>query len=284
MLFSLYALNVIWASIPLLIVGIFKVIIPSRFTRNALYHVAENIAFVWIKINNFLLDTFTPIKIEINCPPIHAPKSWFLVICNHQSWVDILMIQRIFYDKIPFIKFFIKKQLIWVPLAGPVWWILDFPMLNRHSQAEIAKNPNLKNIDIEKTKEACDRFKERPTSVFNFVEGTRATKEKIKQQESPYKYLLKPKAGGVALILQSLQDQVKEIVNVTLAFPGGAGGFWDLVCGRIRKVKIDVQLLPVTPALIGDYANDPVFQEEFQNWLNNLWREKDKLLDKMLRQ
>ena len=45
-------------------------------------------------------------------------SEWYLVLANHQSWVDIAVLQRIFHRKIPFLKFFIKKELLWLPILG----------------------------------------------------------------------------------------------------------------------------------------------------------------------
>jgi hypothetical protein len=155
-------------------------------------------------------------------------------------------------------------------------------MLSRHSQAEIAKNPLLKDVDLEKTIAACDKFKEYPSSISCFVEGSRFTLLKKAQQKSPFTHLLKPKAGGISFVLNSLQHQIKQIVNVTIAYPDGKAGFWDFICGRISRVKMLIELMPVTPNLIGDYAHDAKFKKEMQEWLNNLWAEKDKQLTSML--
>ncbi len=58
-------------------------------------------------------------------------RGWYLVSSNHQSWVDILVLQRIFHGRIPFLKFFLKQELIWVPVIGLAWWALDFPFMKR---------------------------------------------------------------------------------------------------------------------------------------------------------
>lgn len=67
----------------------------------------------------------------------------------------------------------------------------DFPFMRRYSQLFLLKYPHLKGKDIEITKKACQKYKDLPVSIMNFVEGTRFTPEKHKKQESPYKNLLK---------------------------------------------------------------------------------------------
>jgi 1-acyl-sn-glycerol-3-phosphate acyltransferase len=41
------------------------------------------------------------------------------------------VLQRIFHGRIPFLKFFLKQELIWVPVIGLAWWALDFPFMKR---------------------------------------------------------------------------------------------------------------------------------------------------------
>ena len=281
-IFLLYCLNIIVMGIPFFILGIFKLLLPFKSLNPVVSYCAQELATLWITLNCFIIDTFHPVTLKISGPDIQGRNAWFLLIANHQSWVDILIIQRVFKRNIPLLKFFIKKELIWLPIAGVIWWALGYPLLSRHSKSQIAKNPALKDIDINKTMEACEKFNEYPTAVGSFVEGTRFTPEKHQQQNSPYKHLLKPKAGGISLVLNSLQTRIKEIINVTVVYPKGPNGFWDFICGRITTISLEFETIPVTPNLIGDYAHDPVFQQEFQGWLNNLWLEKDHTIDKIL--
>jgi 1-acyl-sn-glycerol-3-phosphate acyltransferase len=102
-------------------------------------------------------------------------KDWYLVLSNHQSWVDILVLQKVLNRRIPMLKFFLKKELIWVPFLGLAWWALDFPFMKRYSKKFLAANPHLKGKDLDRTKKACEKFKHTPVSVMNFVEGTRFT-------------------------------------------------------------------------------------------------------------
>jgi 1-acyl-sn-glycerol-3-phosphate acyltransferase len=206
-----------------------------------------------------------------------------MVLSNHQSWVDILVLQRIFHRKIPFLKFFLKKELIWVPIIGLAWWALDFPFMKRYSQAFLEKHPHLKGKDLETTKKACEKFKTIPVSVMNFAEGTRFMAAKHKLQQSPYKNLLLPKAGGMAFVFQAMGEQLHRIVDVTIAYPGGAKSFWQFLCGKVDEVKVRVRTYPLSGELLGDYFNDSEYRERFQKWLNELWAEKDRQIERMLR-
>ena len=199
------------------------------------------------------------------------------MISNHQSWVDIPALIQAFNRKTPYFKFFLKQQLIWVPLLGLAFWALDYPFMKRYSKAFLAKHPQLKGQDLAITKRACEKFKALPVTVVNYLEGTRFTPAKHAQQGSPYSYLLKPKAGGVAFVLAALGEQVDAVLDVTVVYPSTRiPGFWDLISGQVPRVIVDIQTRELDPALWqGDYQNDPVFRQFVQNWVTQLWQDKD---------
>ena len=209
-------------------------------------------------------------------------SKWYLVIANHQSWVDILVLQRVFHRRIPFLKFFIKKALLWLPVLGQAWWAMDFPFVKRYSKSYLRKKPHLKGKDLEITRKACQKFKTIPISIMNFVEGTRYTDEKHRRQQSPYSHLLRPRAGGIAFVLGSMGEQIHRIVDVTIVYPDGVSSFWAFLCGKIRNIKVHIRSMPVNPELLGDYVNDRQFKLELQGWLNNMWAEKNRNIDDML--
>ena len=207
-----------------------------------------------------------------------------MVVANHQSWLDILVLQKIFHGKIPFLKFFLKKELIWVPFLGLTWWALDFPFMKRYTKSFLKKHPHLKGKDVEITQKACAKFKNMPVSVMNFLEGTRFTPEKSSRQQSPFAHLLKPKAGGIAFVLAAMGEQMHQMLNVTIAYPGGIRNIWQFLCGNVKEIRVRVESLPIDPELIGDYFTDKKFRVTFQNHLNVMWAEKDALLATLMYQ
>lgn len=263
----------------LIIVAFLKFLIPIKGWRNLCTIILNGIAVTWISINNLNLDLTKRIKWEVTGLEGLSLKGWYLVISNHQTWVDIVVLQKIFNRKIPFLKFFLKKELIWVPLLGIAWWALDFPFMKRYSAEFLKKHPKLKGKDIEITRKACEKFKTTPVSVMNFVEGTRFTKEKHDRQESPFKNLLKPKAGGIGFVLSAMGERLNKIVNVMIIYPEGEKGFWAFLCNRIHEIRVRVEVIPITDDMRGDYIEDKEFQGKFQGWLNSVWVEKDKLFE-----
>jgi len=276
-----YTVNTVFWTILLFITAFFKLIMP--FWKKHYNLLLTFIADKWILFNTFNQKLMNNIKWDVTGLEGLKQDGWYLVLANHQSWTDILVLQRIFHRKIPFLKFFLKKELIWVPFLGIAWWALDFPFMKRYSKAFLDKYPHLKGKDIEITRKACEKFKTLPVSVMNFVEGTRFTAEKHKRQKSPYYNLLNPKAGGVAFVLSAMGEQLHHIVNVTIVYPDGTKSFWDFICGKIGKIKVRVETLPVSREIIGDYVNNSEFRENFQKWINSVWQQKDLRIDSMLK-
>ncbi|MGB5255717.1 MAG: acetyltransferase, partial [Woeseiaceae bacterium] len=201
----------------------------------------------------------------------------------HQTWVDILVMQYVFNRRIPFLKFFIKQQLIWFPLLGVAWWAMDMPFMKRYSASYLAKNPHMKGKDLETTRRACEKFSATPTSVINFVEGTRFSEKKRVARNSPYQHLLPPRAGGFAVAMSSMGDLFDAILDVTMFYPEGPTGFWDMCCGDHVPVVIDVRKRNIDDWLrSGDYENDREFRRRVHRWLGEIWQEKDELLQQML--
>ena len=272
----LYIVNTILWLVPILIFSLLKAIGPIPLWQKFFSYLLDQMASNWVLFNTFIQKLFTKTKINASGLEKLKMKDWYLVISNHQSWTDILVLQRVFHGKIPFLKFFLKRELIYVPLLGLAWWALDFPFMKRYSQHFLKKNPHLKGKDIETTKKACEKFKHKPVSVMNFIEGTRFTEEKHNKQNSPFQRLLKPKAGGIGFVLQAMKGNLSKVVNVTIHYPDGEPNFLDFLSGKIKRVNIAIETQDIGDSLKGDYVNDRAYKIQFQKWVNQLWLDKDK--------
>ncbi len=210
-------------------------------------------------------------------------RGWYLLTVNHQSWADIFVLFQAYHRKIPLLKFFIKKQMARIPVVGQAWWALDFPFMERHSKAYLKKHPEKAGQDLLATQRACEKFSEMPTSVVNFLEGTRFSPLKHQQQESPFRHLLRPKAGGIAFTIKALGSKFSALTNVTIVYPQGVPSFWDLLCGRMKYVIMRVEEIAIPEHFSrGDYQNDDAFRQEVQEWVQNIWVRKDRLIDACL--
>ena len=155
--------------------------------------------------------------------------------------------------------------------------------MRRHTEAYLKKHPEKRHEDAETTRRACRKFALVPTSVMNFVEGTRFTPAKQAAQKSPYRHLLKPKAGGLALALHALGHRFDSLIDVTIVYPHGAPSFWQFLKGDVPKVVVRIDRLPIPAEFsAGDYAGDPTVRKQVQRWLHEQWLRKDALIGQVL--
>jgi len=270
--------TLLWAMI-FFPVAIVKFIIPLKFWRSIWGKILNFVAKSWIHFNNAGFNITRKIEWDVSGTENLKTRGWYLVISNHQTWIDIPVLQYLLNWKIPFLTFFLKKELIWVPILGMAWYFLDFPFMKRYSPEFIEKNPHLKGKDMEITRKACQKYQNLPVSIMNFAEGTRFTPEKHDIQGAQFNNLLKPKAGGLGFVLSAMGDQLTSILDVTIFYPQGAPTFWSFLCGYVNQVKVHIEEIPVTPELLGNYAEDEKYQEYFKKWMNNLWHKKDERLE-----
>lgn len=269
-------LNTLWLFPILMVFAVIKLVVPAQGVRKGCTIVLNRIAWLWIGFNNRLADALHDIQWDVRGVEGLSREHWYFVTCNHQSWTDIPAIQHALNSRIPLLKFFLKQQLIWVPLLGIAWWALDFPFMQRHTKEQIARRPELKGRDVEATRAACEKFRYTPVTIFNFMEGTRFTEAKHKSQNSPYRHLLKPRAGGTAFVLEAMGESLHTMLDVTIVYPEGKSGIWDYACGRVRKIVIDVRTREIPRQFLGmDYQNDRDTRVAFQRWVGEVWAEKD---------
>jgi 1-acyl-sn-glycerol-3-phosphate acyltransferase len=270
--------------VPLLLVALLKALLPGRGLKRRCDPLLTGIAESWIGFNNWLWDRFTKTRLVVDGSVDLQRDGHYLVLANHQSWVDIVVLQKVFNRRIPLLRFFLKRQLFWVPLLGLAWWALDFPFMGRYTPKQIARHPALAGRDIAVTRRACAKFREIPVAIMNFVEGTRFSADKHTRQGSPYRHLLKPKSGGVAFVLEAMGQGLNAILDVTIAYPAGVPSMLDLFADRVPEVRVRIRQWPIPAELVGgDYQNDRAFRVRFQQWMNDLWMRKDADLDALLK-
>lgn len=278
LVFGGLTLNTIVIFVPILLLALLK-LLPVAAIRRTISRWLMSLGEVWVSVNTIILQHGASIDWQTTGLEGLRRDGWYLVIANHQTWVDIVALQATFNRRIPFLKFFIKQELIWFPFLGIAWWALDMPFMKRYSPSYLAKHPHMKGKDLETTRRACEKFRETPTSILNFVEGTRFSEAKRTKRQSPYVHLLKPRAGGLAAALSSMGKLFTSVVDVTLIYPDGAVSFWDMCCGTHTPVKINVRERQLEQWLIdGDYEGDRDFRKQLHGWLGDVWADKDALM------
>jgi len=278
---SFFAVNTIIWFVPVLLLAIVKLLLPVPKIRRVVTRILMAMGENWVSVNSLFLKMTGRVKFESYGLEGLRRDGWYLIIVNHQTWVDIFVLQAVFNRKLAFLKFFIKQELIWFPLLGFAWWAMDMPFMKRYSPSFLAKHPNMKGKDLETTRRACEKFRDTPTAILNFIEGTRFSEEKRVARKSPYNNLLQPRAGGFAVALSSMGGLFSSVVDVTLTYPVRATSFWDMCCGDQVHVIVDVRERELERWLVeGNYQADRNFRKNMHDWLSKAWTEKDAIIAK----
>jgi 1-acyl-sn-glycerol-3-phosphate acyltransferase len=267
-----------------IVIGLIRILTPITAAKQALDRLAVTIANKWIGFNSWLINHAIPrIDWQLTMPPGLSTEKQYLLICNHQSWVDTTVMQHIGLPRMPLTRFFTKWELIFIPFLGLAFKILGFPMMKRHSKEAIAKNPALKLQDMLEAKKACEGLLNRPFTLLNYLEGTRFTAKKHADQASPYPHLLKPKSGGIGLAIKILGKTVDSLIDMTIVYPDGIPGYADFWMGRVRRIGVDLHEIQIPEwVLAGDYEEDEQFRQRFQAWISELWANKQNTIDQMM--
>jgi 1-acyl-sn-glycerol-3-phosphate acyltransferase len=273
----------VWC-IPIYLLALPRAVIPIAPVRITIGAAMTRVIDAWVAGNRFMIKALDITRIRVStrfAEPLDR-KRWYVVISNHQSWSDILVLQDTFLTLIPPLKFFVKQQLIWIPLLGLAMWLLGFPYVRRYSREALAKDPSLRRHDQEATQRACEFFKQRPTSVLNFVEGTRFTPEKHAYQQSKYRNLLTPKTGGFGYVVGALGERIHQVLDVTIVYPDGTPSFWGFISGQCREVLVEISSRPVPGTLreVRDELPQDV-RQELHEWVDDLWSSKDARIDQL---
>lgn len=271
---SLLTINTCLLSIPGLIFAAAKFAIPYRpwvrFVDRGLTWVGSS----WLTVNHVIFRRFLPTKWSFSLPPGLNMDDSYLVISNHIAAVDAFAVTMAFNRRIPLIKYFIKRPILLFPLVGVMCWACDMPFVRRYSAEQIARNPKNRERDRQTTRRAAEKYRGRPSTIANFIEGTRQTPKNYAAQDTPYTNLLNPKGGGVSLVTEILGDQLDTILDTTLHYPNYVYNLWDFFCGRLSHVDVVVEAVEPPREHYGDY-------EAIKGWLHERWAKKDALIDSL---
>lgn len=276
-------LNTLFWAVPVYITAVFKLLLPFKTTRGFFDTILNFLSYAWIYCINAFIEFIKNVDYDIEGLEGLKRDEWYLVIANHQTLVDIIVLQKIFHGRIPFLKYFLKKELIWMPILGLAWWALDYPFMQRYPAELLKKKPHLRGKDIEATRKACAKFKDRSASIMNFVEGTRFTPAKHAAQNSPYEYLLKPRSGGISYVLSAMGENMRNLIDVTIVYPDGTENAWGFISSANSRIIIRIDVLPIVTNLRGQDPDDPEYRNRFNVWLNDLWGKKDAKIAQLVK-
>ena len=279
----LLIINLLFITLFIIIFVPFLYLVPVPTWRRKCVAAAMNIPAVWYRSCYYLLKINRSVQWEVTGEQAFNKKGWYLLICNHISWLDIPVVAGAYSYKMPVIKFFMKKELLWgAPLVGLSCKLLGYPFLERGKKRSANKRTK-GGADLSTTQKACEQIKVYPTTLFMFVEGTRVTEQKQQRQHSPYQHLLKPRAGGMATVLHNMHPQLDGIIDVTLNYKPREFTLLGLTLGKVKKVQLSAKIIPVEEALIGDYYRDTRYKKEMREWLAHIWQQKDATITEMIK-
>jgi len=265
------------------LLAIFKFIAPKGRAKNAMTRTLSSLGELWISVNKGVAWFYRGMEWDIELPDGIDHQASYLIFSNHQSWVDILVLQHCLNRRAPFSRFLLKQQLIWVPFLGVAWWALDMAFLRRYSRQQLIQNPSLRGKDLENAARACEKLKHIPVSMMTFPEGTRFTGAKRQQQNSPFTHLLRPRYGGIGQVLYSFDDALDYLIDVTIVYPHGTPDIWQFVSGQIKKISVRIQLREIDAGLRGvNFREDANAKSQLKYWLNDIWVEKEQEISRIL--
>ena len=232
----------IFCSVPIILAGVVKLLLPIPVVWRKVSVFCNFMMYCWCEGLALLLHLNPRLKWDVEGLEGLSKKNWYLLICNHYSWADIVVLCVLFRKHIPMNKYFLKQQLAWVPFIGLACWALDMPFMKRYSRGYLLRHPERRGKDVETTRRSCEKFR--------------------------------------VMALNVLGSQFDKMLNVTLCYPENSSRpFYDMLSGKLTRIVVRVNLEPIHEELHGDYVNDKGFKRRFQLWLNTLWSEKDAQLD-----
>lgn len=287
---ALFALNLGFWGIPVTICAVLRFLLPIRPARVVIVASMVRVTWGWIATNSAiarLLPTRYTVRglDELDRAGRIRNDGHYLIVSNHQSWVDIFVLFQTFHRRTPLVRFFMKHQLLWFPVVGIGCWALDFPFMKRYSQEYLAKHPEKRGTDLETTRRACRRYRHIPVSLLAFIEGTRFTLQKHADQESPYMHLLRPRFGGIGYVVATIGEQLDDMLDATIVYRGRGSGLWEFVSGQIDEIIVDVREIEVHPEFFVSAIVEPgPKRDAFKSWVQRIWAEKDALIGRIRRE
>ncbi len=249
--------------------------------RSALTRRMDLTIDLWVSANKLIIKVLRLIQIEVEWPtePLRRDR-WYMVVSNHQTWTDIIMLQSVLRPALPPLKFFTKRELIWLPLLGLAMKLLGFPYVRRARQTGGGNGQAAAGKDRDAITAACAVFRNHPTAVLSFLEGTRFTPAKRDARNSRFQHLLNPKIGGLSAVIAGLAEELDTLVDVTIHYPGEPPGFWEFLQGKCPRARMRVAAHRLSGEL-----RDPdsaVQRAKVGAFVEALWRAKDARLSEAI--
>ena len=249
--------NLLCGFIVLLPISIISGLIPLPVVSRGCFFIIDHIYRFAVRVDSFWMRKVVGIELIVHGAINTHQKP--VVICNHQSWFDIPLIQEVITGHGPIVKFLIKREIAWVPIIGWICLALNFPRLYRSRYSDSRK------IDFSIIQKASKNHEDESGALLIFPEGTRFTEQKKSAQKSPYQRLLKPKTGGLRMIKQYISTDTN-LVDITINYHQKNVRIWNCLHGDPKKITITLEHYKLAEI------------DDIETWLNSRWLAKDKVL------
>jgi len=259
---SFLALHLAMWCVGLVVLEIVRLLVPP--TTRSVRRIAARMYHLAVRTDNWWLRRVVGVQWNIPAADV-GPGRIAVVISNHRSWSDTLLVQSVICAHGPILKFLAKQELVYVPILGIIVLSFEFPRLKRKaSQAQ--SEEQRRESDRARVTEAALSLRETRAALLSFVEGTRFTEAKRIELNSPFQHLLPPRAGGFSAIVDAVRDHDAVVVDLTLNYEPDVS-FWQFIGGVHTHVTIHAASFPADQ-LPGD----------LRGWLWQRWEEKEGLL------
>ncbi len=105
-------------SVPIIIAGMVKLLLPVPGIWRKVSIFCNFMMYCWCAGLAALLRLNPHLQWDVEGLEGLSKKNWYLLICNHRSWADIVVLCVLFRKHIPMNKYFLKQQLARVPFIG----------------------------------------------------------------------------------------------------------------------------------------------------------------------
>ena len=242
--------------------------------------------------SSMLVFLFGLVRLNYITPSQDIDKlSSYLVISNHLSTFDQLLIQYILNKRSSTLYLFAKYELIFTTLTyGIIGYLLGHIFIKRPSPFWLKYNTRreLSEFNQNILKKNFQLFQDIPRSFLLFPEGSRFTPEKKKTLESPHEYLLPPKIKAMEWMFSGMKKHLPDTsikcIDFTLVYPDHLlkkPSFLDLLKGNF-SVYLNVNVYSLAE-ITKDCTNSEETEARLKEWIDEVWVKKDQMI-KMVRE
>ena len=232
-------------------------------------YLLDALVFIHAYIIRLVLHYVCGVMIIHNTDEAIDPMGQYTIMANHQSHMDILMLIAFGVGKLPPLKFFLKRSLMYVPFMGWFCYLMGYPFVDRFSKGQL-RQASQRTQQQQTLLRDCRALFTQPVGLVVFVEGTRFSVKKANKYR--YTHVLPPQSKGLALALSSQASP--RLLNITMAYDKPNISVWQVLSGQVRRVVVTMVEEDVR---VPNLSN----QEEMKGlhvWLVDKWLQKDAYL------